>query len=246
MPRLADQPAAERPRERLRRLGAGALSDAELVGLLLGAGVRGRSAVELGATLLARHGGIAGLQRLTVTELSRTPGLGAAKATTLLAALELAARSVGPSADVIRGSDDVARAGAAVLRGLPRERLAVLAVDSGGRLLHTAVVALGTSDRVPVEVRDVLHAVIREDGVAFALVHNHPSGDPTPSAEDVETTRRIAVGARAAGLRLLDHVVVADDRWARVPMDGLQLPAEAGADDGRGEPRDALVQGRAP
>lgn len=217
MPSLSQIPADDRPRERLLRLGAGALSDAELVALVLGAGSRGQNAVALGQRLIAEAGGIARLSATFPEELVRSLGVGPAKAARLLAAFELAARTgTVRDARLLDSPRAIAEVAAPVLARERRERVVVLVADAANRLLRIAPVASGGVDASPVPVREVLQTVLRYDGRAFALAHNHPSGDPTPSQQDRDATASVRRAAEATGLRFLDHVVLGGTDWRSV------------------------------
>jgi len=209
-------PRGERPRERICSLGAGALSDAELLALLLRHGMPGESALDMASRLLATHGGLRGLAQVRPEELTRHPGVGAAKATALVAAFTIgrrAAEAVQDAAQLHNASDLVA-ASRAMLTDQQRERVVVLICDARNRLKQRVVVAEGAIDRSPLPVREVLNAVLRHDGRAFAVAHNHPSGDPEPSLADRRATAALMDAARTVGLRFLDHIVVAGDAWA--------------------------------
>jgi DNA repair protein RadC len=215
---MADMPSHERPRERLLARGAEALSERELLALVLRNGSRGASALDLAAALLAEYGSLAGLAVARPEELERRPGVGQAKAAALIAAFrlgQLVASTVAEDAP-LQGSEDVFRVARSELAGQRRERVVVLVCDAGNRLRRTEAVADGSIDRSALPVREILNCVLRHDGRAFAIAHNHPSGDPTPSEADVLATRALAAAARVVGLRFLDHVVVAGDRWHRI------------------------------
>jgi DNA repair protein RadC len=215
---IADLPPDQRPRERLCTLGADALSDAELIALVLRNGRRGESAVDVAAKLLAENGGAAGLARVRPEELARCPGIGMAKAAALVAAFRLARRvsdGLGEAPE-LRRPGDVAAAVRTHLADERRERLVVLVCDGRDRLRRRVIVTEGAIDRSPMPVREVLNAVLRHDGRAFAVAHNHPSGDPEPSLADRRATTALADAAKAVGLRFLGHVVVAGDSWASV------------------------------
>ena len=216
-PPLMTLPAHDRPRERLLREGPNALSDAELVAILLGTGGPGRNAVALAQDVLARCGGVPGLGRWGVPELARLDAVGPAKASRLVAALALAGRLGSPEEHPrLTDSGAIAAVAQARLNGGRVERLLVLVADSGLRLRHLEEVAKGGASGCGLPVREVLSAVLRHDGVAFALAHNHPGGDPIPTDADRAATRRVSDAAASVGLRLLDHVVVTDSGWRSV------------------------------
>lgn len=214
---MSQVPVHDRPRERLARRGCEALGDRELLAVLLGTGgAPGVGAHELAERLLDRFGSIAAISKATVAELCQVKGVGAAKASSLAAGFELARRVMLDSPTQIRSTSDIAAVAAPWLHGRARERLVVISCDSGSRVLGVDPISDGTVDQTLLPVREVLVAVLRRDGRAFALAHNHPSGDPTPSAHDIEATRPVEEAAAAAGLRFLDHVIVTDTAWRRV------------------------------
>ncbi|MGW3506842.1 JAB domain-containing protein [Streptomyces sp. NPDC000994] len=221
--RIRDVPAQDRPRERLLSRGAEALSDRELLALLLGAGVPGQDAVELAGQLIARHGGLYELSRLPAHELAAgLAGVGPAKAARVAAAFQLGRRVALPSPSVrqrISGSSDLARVAAPLLRGLRHERVVVIVCDSASTVLRTDVLTEGVSDHSLLPVRDVLALVLAARGASFGVAHNHPTGRLDPSEADRHATSRLTTGATAVGLRFLDHVVVTDGGWRRVPAE---------------------------
>ncbi|RJO72393.1 DNA repair protein RadC [Nocardia panacis] len=216
---MANLPSGQRPRERLLALGPYALSDSELLALLLGQGRRGASALDVATELLCEHGGLAGLSAARLEELSRRTGVGPAKAAAIVAAFHLGFRARGcvDDAPQLFDSVDVAEVALPMFAGARVERLLVLVCDAQNRLRRKIFVAEGALDEVVVPVREVLNTVLRHDGRAFAVAHNHPSGDPRPSAEDRRTTAVLGRAAQTVGLRFLDHVVIAGERWDTAP-----------------------------
>jgi DNA repair protein RadC len=218
--RIADLPHAERPRERLSALGPTALADRELLSMVLGTGgSRGVGAHALAERLLATFGSVPALARAHPADLAALPGIGGAKAAALVSAFELARRAGATTDGASRmGSTlELVDAVAPMLRGRTRERLVVVVCDTANRVLHREVVSEGSAERSLVPVREVIVSVLRRDGQGFALAHNHPNGDPTPSLADIEATTRIEEAAEAVGLHFLDHVVLTDSTWSRVP-----------------------------
>jgi len=214
---MAAVPPHERPRERLLARGAEALTERELLALVLRNGTRGMSALDLAAELLAEYGGLSALAAARPEELAARLGVGAAKAAALVAAFQLARRTDAENVPtVLRCPDDVALLARRELDGARRERVLVLVCDAANRLRRTVVVSEGAIDRSMVPVREILNAVLRHDGRAFALAHNHPSGDPEPSDADRQATDDVKTAAKVAGLRFLGHVIVAGDRWQAV------------------------------
>ncbi|MFC6009557.1 JAB domain-containing protein [Nocardia lasii] len=216
---IANMPLAQRPRERLLMLGPHALSDGELLALLLGQGTRGQSSVELAAQLIGDYGGLAELAAARPEELAARAGIGPAKAATVVAAFHLGTRSRLParSQPQLTTPDDIAAAAIPLFAGARVERLLVLVCDTQHRLRHHAFVAQGAIDHVAVPVREILNTVLRHDGRAFAVAHNHPSGDPTPSPDDHRASTLLHQAARTVGLRYLDHIVVAGESWSTAP-----------------------------
>ena len=209
--------AGDEPCERLLRLGVGALSDAELVALVAGTEAQGRDDVAVGHELIVEVGGLRGLMTAFPEELTRSSGIGPPEAARLLAAFELAARATtAPINRVLDSPAAIAELVAPVLARERREKVVVVVADAANRVLRVVPVANGGLDSSPLPVREVLHAVLRYDGRAFALAHNHPSGDATPSVQDREATAAVNRAADAVGLRFLDHVVVAGSSWRAV------------------------------
>lgn len=221
---IARLPERDRPRERLWREGAAALADRELLAILLGSGTAGASALDVAADLLAEAGGVSELARARPEELARGGGVGPARAATVAAAFELGRRAKAPTELVrLRSAADVARVAAPLLEGLRRERVLVLVCDARNQVRHVIPVADGTSDRAPLPVREILNVVLRHDGRAFAVAHNHPAGDPEPGEDDQRTTVALVDAARAVGVRLLSHVVITHGAWCEVRV-GPKMP----------------------
>lgn len=207
----------DQPCERLLRLGPGVLSDAELVALVAGVAASEADEVAVGRELIVKCGGLRGLAAAYPEELMRASGIGPASAARLLAAFELAARATtAPTKRALDSADAIAELVLPVLGRERRENVMVLVADAANRLLRLVPIASGSVDACPLPVREVLHAVLRYDGVAFALAHNHPSGDPTPSVEDCEATGAASRAADAIGLRFLDHVVIGGASWRSI------------------------------
>lgn len=210
-------PAHERPRERLGALGAAALSDAELVAIHLGSGRPGESAVALAQALLVEWGGVTGLARAAVDELARCRGVGPAKAARLVAAFALADRVAGhPQGRVLRTSADVAALAGPLIGRERVEQVVLIVADHQQRVTRVVPVARGGATGCTVPVREILSLVLRHDGVAFALAHNHPGESLDPSREDIAITTRLRSLASELGLRLLDHVIVTGHAWRSI------------------------------
>jgi len=225
---IREWPVPERPRERLHAAGAGALASRELLAILVGSGREGASAVDIAAALL--HGADGSLRRLagaSAAELSAVPGVGPAVAARVSAALELGRRLAreGPlERNRIRGPLDVYERCAPGMRDLQQEEFRVLLLNTQHGVMRELVVTRGTLDTSVVHPREVFRAAITESAAAVILLHNHPSGDPTPSPEDRDVTRQLAEAGRLLGIAVLDHVVIGDGRYISFVESGLGLP----------------------
>jgi DNA repair protein RadC len=217
---IAAIPPHERPRERLLARGAEVLTERELLALVIGSGIKGVSALELASSLLAEYGGLDSLAEARPEELAARTGIGLAKSAALVAAFELGRRTDDETPAVLRCAEDVALVAKRELAGLRRERVLVLICDSANRLRRIVVVSDGSIDRSLVPIREVLNAVLRHDGRAFALAHNHPSGDPEPSDADLRATADLRNAADVVDLRFLGHVVVGNGKWEVIPISG--------------------------
>ncbi|QDH68837.1 RadC family protein [Marilutibacter alkalisoli] len=212
-PHIRDWPAAERPREKLLARGPGALSDAELLAIFLGSGLRGQDAVGTARGLLSGHGPLRTLLERSASELAKLPGLGPARACKLVAALELGHRHL--SAELERGEamSDPHAAGryfAQRLRGRPHEVFAALFLDTRHRALAFEELFHGTLDGAEVHPREVVRRALAHNAAAVIVGHNHPSGNREPSAADRAVTARLKQALALVDLRLLDHFVIAD------------------------------------
>jgi DNA repair protein RadC len=222
---IADLPPVERPRERLSMHGAGSLADRELLALVLGTGGRGSGVHHVAERLLGHFGSMAALARAHPADLVAVPGVGQAKAAAVAAAFELGRRAVrAPAARVVTDTADLVEVVAPLLRGRDRERLVLIVCDAANRVTSCEVLSEGSASRAFVPVREVAVAVLRRDGSAFALAHNHPSGELTPSAADLDATLRVREAADAVGLRFLDHVIVTEAGWCVITA--RSLPAD--------------------
>ncbi|MFN2114895.1 MAG: RadC family protein [Anaerolineae bacterium] len=213
--RVCDLPAAERPRERLGRYGVGSLSTAELLAVLLGTGHRSASAVELGAALLAQFG-LAGLARASVDEICQVHGCGPAKAAQIKAAIELGRRAAATSPDAVVQLTSPADA-AALLQSemalLEQEHLRVVLLNIKNHVVAVHEVYKGSVNASIVRVGEVFREPVRRNCPSVIVAHNHPSGDPTPSVEDVNITRRLVQAGRILDIDVLDHIVIGRRGW---------------------------------
>lgn len=223
-PRIKEMPTSERPRERLIHYGAGALSNAELLAIILRAGVKGQNVLALANMLLTHFGGLRGLARANPQELAAIKGVGEAKASQVLAALELGKRlGVESPAErpQIRSPQDVVHLLQADMGLLEQEHLRVLLLDVKNRVLAARTVYVGRLDGVDVRLGDLFREAVRVGAAAFVVAHNHPSGDPTPSSEDVHITQQIRQAGDLLGIALLDHVIIGGNRYVSLKERGL-------------------------
>jgi DNA repair protein RadC len=221
---IREVPPAERPRERLALRGAGGLTSAELIGLVWGSGTRGRSAVDLAADTLARHDGLTGLARTTEPELATIPGIGPARAAQLVAAFELGRRLLAdwPAARwTIRGPADVADRLILQMGRLEREELRVVILDTKNHVHRVATVYQGNLSASLVRVGELFRDAVRLNAAAVILVHNHPSGDPTPSPDDMHLTAEALAAGRLLDIALLDHLVIGHDAYVSLRDRGV-------------------------
>lgn len=206
----------DRPREKLLRHGAAALGDNELVALVLGSGYRGADALTVANEVLSTQGGIRGLARSVTGDLARVPGVGPVKASQLVASVELGRRTLS-SATIertqLRTPRDAAEYLLPMFGARPVEQFGIVLLDTKHRVLRTTVVATGTLNSTIVQPRDVYREAILGSAAAVVAFHNHPSGDPSPSPDDVELTRRLAAAGALMGIDLVDHLVLGDARY---------------------------------
>lgn len=214
--RISEMESSQRPRERLLEFGPRVLSDAELIAVLLRTGRPGHGVVVTAQELLAEAGGVAGVSRMCVAALVRRPGIGPAKAATLLAALELGSRLAG--AELRRGERLDRPEGAAAylacrLKSERREVFGMLSLDARHRLLGSHRLTAGTRTQAPVDTAEVFRRALLDDAAGLVLFHNHPSGDLDPSRDDLALTRRLVRAGNTMGVTVLDHLIVAGSRW---------------------------------
>lgn len=223
--RVRDLSPAERPRERLKAAGPRALATRELMALVVGSGSAGRSALTVAAEIVAAaEGSLRRLGTLSAPALAAIPGVGKATAARIVAALELGRRAAaeeGSDGERIRGPADVHRRLGPRLRDLSHEEFHVLLLNVHHRILDEVLVTRGILDASVIHPREVFRPAILAAAHGIVLVHNHPSGDPEPSAEDRAVTRQLVEAGRAVGIQVLDHVVLGDGRFASFAEAGL-------------------------
>ncbi len=221
---LREWPESERPRERLIAHGPAHLSNAELLAIVLRTGSAGKTVLSLAENLLAGMGGLAGLRRASVQELvARQPGLGPAKAAQLKAALELGHRlSVLDQQPLhVAGAEDVAGLLMLHMADLEQEQLRLVLLNSKNDIINTPVVYTGGLRTALVRAGEVFKEPIRQNAAGIILVHNHPSGDPTPSPEDVNLTYQLVQLGKQLDIDVIDHVIIGRGRWVSLRSKGL-------------------------
>ena len=208
--KIREMPQEERPREKLAAHGAAALTDPELIAILLRTGVAGANAVEVGRELLKRYGSLAGLSRCTVDELAKIRGVGFAKAVQLVAAFGLGQRLAREtlSKQKIDSPELANELIGAEMRRLHKESLRVILLDTRYHLIRIEEVSIGSVNESIAHPRDVFRPAVVSSAYAMIVVHNHPSGDPSPSQTDHSLTRRLAEAAELLQIKLLDHIII--------------------------------------
>jgi len=221
---VKEMPEDERPRERLARVGPQALSSAELLAIILRTGVKGENVVTMASRLLAKYGGLAGLSRVELAQLGQEHGLGPAKASQLLAALELGRRLMAESPEErfqIRAPQDAANLLIPLIGHQEQEHFVVLYLDTRNRVMDREVLYKGSLNTSLVRIAEVFRGAIRRNCAAIIVAHNHPSGDPSPSPEDVALTRRLVEAGKLVEVEVLDHVVIGQGRFVSLRERGL-------------------------
>lgn len=222
--RLKDLPEELLPRERLFQYGPEVLSNREILAILLRTGLKGENVLELAERLLMEARGLSGLAQITVHELVQLHGLGKAKAAELKAAIELGRRSVSSdpmTRPVINSPQDIAHLVMEEMRYLDREHFRVVSLSTKNHVLGISSISIGSLNSSLVHPRECFKEAIRRNSNAIILLHNHPSGDPTPSREDVEVTRRLSDGGQILGIEVLDHVIIGDNRYISLKERGI-------------------------
>jgi DNA repair protein RadC len=224
----SDAPAHDRPRERLRKHGCVAASDVDLLAAVIGSGIRGSrgpvSANDLGHGLLGRHKSLRAIAALEVEDLMGVSGLGPAKSTAIVAAFEMgrrvAAESVEPQ-EPIRGPGDVFKRFAPFIRDLPREVFNVVLLNTAARVIRTFTASEGGLAASIVEPRIVFRRAILANAASIICLHNHPSGNPEPSKEDIQITSQLSEAGRVLGIPLQDHLIIAGDGFTSLAERGM-------------------------
>jgi DNA repair protein RadC len=218
-PRICDLPQCERPREKLAQHGPTALDNAELMALFISTGIKGRSAIEIGRDLIRKYGSMVALGGLPVSELAKEHGLGLAKASKLAAAFELGTRVAREQlrCTPLDTPERIHEFFAPQMRHLAQEQVVVAVLDARLRHIGTNVVSMGTVNESSAHPREILRPVITRGAHGFVLIHNHPSGDPSPSRADETVTRRLIEAATLMQVVFLDHVIIGRPSPGREP-----------------------------
>ncbi len=220
-----DLPPGERPRERLLKLGSEALSAQEILALILGRGIKGQSVMMASQKLVSRFGNLKGVANASVEELMQTKGIGPAKATQIKAALEFSRRLEADACEkperILKSPELVAAEVRSQLKGKKKEHFLVLCVDTRNRLMDRKLVSMGSLDTSIVHPREVFKEAISACAASVIFAHNHPSGDPEPSKEDVELTKRLCKAGEILGIDVLDHIIVCDKSYVSLKARNL-------------------------
>lgn len=222
--RIMDLHESDRPRERLASLGPQALTNAELLAILLRVGVKGENAVAVGQRLLNNFGALTGLHRAPFADLKKQHGLGEAKASQIKAAIELGRRLTLESPGERPAINSPADAAALVsyeMSALEQEHLRVILLDRRNRVVETVEVYRGSVNSSQVRVGEIFKEAVRKNASAVVVIHNHPSGDPTPSPDDVAVTRAIVQAGKLLDVDVLDHIIIGQGRWVSLKERGL-------------------------
>ena len=223
-PTIKELPEGERPRERLLHYGPGSLSTAELIAIILRVGTRDENVIMLSQRLLTRFGGLTGLAQASLDELMAVNGIGEAKAIELKATFELGKRLVVAAPHerpVVKSPADAANLLLMEMGPLEQEHLRTVIMDTKNRVLKVHTVYIGSLNAAVVRVGELFREAIRLNAAAVIVAHNHPSGDPTPSPEDVRVTRQIVEGGKLLNIDVLDHLVIGQQRWVSLKERGL-------------------------
>jgi DNA repair protein RadC len=224
--RIADMTESERPRERLARLGPSSLSEPELLAILLRVGVPGESAIDGASRLLKTFGGVTGLHRASFDELCNQHGIAEAKACQIKAALELGNRLKRSELDennTIHSPADAANFVQFEMSALEQEELRVMLLDTRNRVLDTVTIYRGSLNSSQIRVGELFKAAIRRNSAAIIVVHNHPSGDPTPSPDDIAVTRAIVQAGKLLDVNVLDHLIIGRDKHVSLKERGVEF-----------------------
>ena len=221
---IKEMPADERPQEKLKLRGAASLSTGELLALILRTGVPGETAVDVAQRLLVNHGGLLGLSRVEHGDLCKEHGLGEVKAAKLKAIVELARRLALEKPDErtrIQSPEDIVALISSEMAALDQEELRVVLLNTKNEVLRIVTVYRGSVNAAQIRVSEVFKEAVRQNAPSLVIAHNHPSGDPTPSADDVAVTRELVKAGQILDIEVLDHLVIGDGRHVSMRRRGL-------------------------
>jgi len=222
--KISRWPEKERPRERLLQQGAQHLTEAELLGILIGKGTRRKTAIDLARELLDRYESLENLFSRSPSELMKIKGIGSAKAATLSAAFQLVRRiqsKTSKSQPSFKRAKDVANLYLPLMKDLRKEVFRVLLLSRSNRLIKEVTISEGTLDASIVHPRDVFREALLESAAGVILLHNHPSGNPNPSEEDLRITKQLVEAGRVMGIKVYDHIILAGEDYRSLADDGL-------------------------
>ncbi|MBA7638036.1 hypothetical protein ES703_45685 [subsurface metagenome] len=222
---IHDLPTSERPRERLQKLGIDALSAQEILALILGRGIAGESVLVTAQRLLSQFGNLKGMAYASVEELSQVKGIGLAKASQIKAAFELANRLEGYAEagdkPLVKTPEEVVNLVRGRLKGKQKEYFLALLLNTRNQLIKVAEISVGSLDSSLVHPREVFKEAISASAASAIFVHNHPSGDPTASEDDIKLTKRLVKAGEIVGIDVLDHIIIGDKKYLSLKREGL-------------------------
>ena len=222
---IHDLPLSERPRERLLKLGIEALSTQEILALILGRGIRGESVMVTAQKLLTRFGNLSNIVAASLEELSEIKGIGPAKAAQIKAALELSKRLEASSdtgqKSTVKAPEDAIKIVKTRLKGKKKEHFLVLSLDTRNHLINSRTISIGSLDSSIVHPREVFKEAISSSAASVIFIHNHPSGDPAPSEDDIKLTKRLAEAGEVLGIEVLDHIIFCDKDYLSMKAKNL-------------------------
>ena len=222
---IHDLPVSERPRERLQKFGAEALSAQEILAVILGRGIAGESVMVTAQRLLSQFGSLKGIGSASIEELAKVRGIGLAKAAQIKAAFELASRLEGyqesGKRETVKTPEDVIALVRSRLKGKKKEYFLALLLDTRNQLIRVAEISIGSLDSSIVHPREVFKEAVSASAASVLFAHNHPSGDPEASEDDINLTKRLAEAGEIMGIDVLDHIIIGEQKYLSLKREGL-------------------------